>query len=171
MSTDRPLVNRVAASGLITLDLADYLPNVEIATFDLKDYLFRELILREKDFRAALAEHDWQGYAGKTLLVYCSTDAIIPMWAYMLIAAYATPHAEDIFQGTPTEYYHQHLLRRLGELDPTEFAGRRVVVKGCGDQPVPAAAYLELTRRLQPVVKSLMYGEPCSTVPIYKQPK
>ncbi len=173
MSTknESTLVNRVAASGLITIDLTTYLPKTETAHFDLKDYLFRELILREKDFRAAVAEHDWSAYEGKTLLVYCSSDAIIPMWAYMLVASKAAPYVEDIFQGDEEAYAHHYLYQQLDRIDWTQYTDKRIVIKGCGDRPVPPGAYLEMTRRLVAVAKSVMYGEPCSTVPIYKQKK
>lgn len=169
MSTETKLVNRVAASGLITIDLTDYLPKTDIAVFDLKDYLFRGLILREKDFREAVTEHDWAAYEGKVLLVYCSSDAIIPMWAYMLVATHATPFAAAVFQGDRTAYSHHYLYQQLAQLDISSFADQRIVIKGCGDEPVPPGAYLEITRLLQPVAKSIMYGEPCSTVPIYKK--
>ena len=139
--------------------------------FDLKDYLFRELILKEKDFRAALKEHDWSQYQDKVLLVFCSTNAIIPMWAYMLVAAYAAPFAKDVFEGNTSEYYRYAFRQRLEKLDISEYEQKRIVIKGCGDRPVPPIAYVELTRRLQPVAKSIMYGEPCSTVPIFKQPR
>ncbi|MGB3548421.1 MAG: DUF2480 family protein [Saprospiraceae bacterium] len=172
MSTP-PLVNRVANSRLLTFKLEEYLPEagVKFAHFDLKDYLFMEMILKEKDFRAALAEHDWEQYRGKILLVYCSADAIIPVWAYMLTATYAAPAAVDVFQGSEAEYYKAYFLRKLAGLDPALYEDQRVVVKGCSDRPVPEAAYLEITRRLRPVAKSIMYGEPCSTVPIYKAAK
>ena len=101
MSSDQPLVNRVANSGLITLNLEEFFPAEEVMAFDLKDYLFMELILKEKDFRQALKAHDWTQYEGKNLAVFCSTDAIIPVWAYMLVAAYASPHGGQIFLGAP----------------------------------------------------------------------
>lgn len=169
MKTEPTLVNRVAASGLITIDLTDYLPNAEVAVFDLKDHLFQGLILREKDFREAVAVHDWAAYQHKTLLVYCSSDAIIPMWAYMLVASSAAPYTQDIFQGDQLAYSHHYLYRQLAAVDWHTFAGQRIVIKGCGDREVPPGAYLEITRQLQPIAKSIMYGEPCSTVPIYKQ--
>jgi hypothetical protein len=169
MSTETKLVNRVAASGLITIDLTDYLPKTEVAVFDLKDYLFRELILKEKDFREAVKAHDWTAYEGKTLLVYCSSDAIIPMWAYMLVATHAAPYAATVFQGDREAYAHHYLYQQLAGLDLDSFTDQRIVIKGCGDEAVPAGAYLEITRLLQPVAKSIMYGEPCSTVPIYKR--
>ena len=168
---EQPLINRVANSGLITLKLEEFFPQQEVAHFDLKDYLFMEMILKEKDFRAAVKEHDWAQYEGKTLLVYCSTDAIIPVWAYMLVAAAAAPFAHDVFQGTADDYYRSFFLRRLDELDMEQYRDQRLVIKGCSDHPVPPAAYLEVTRRLQPLAKSIMYGEPCSTVPVYKQPR
>ncbi|RME97531.1 MAG: DUF2480 family protein [Bacteroidetes bacterium] len=166
-----PLVNRVAASGLITIRLEDYFPTTEIVSFDLKDYLFMELMLKEKDFRAALKAHDWSQYEGKVLLVYCSTDAIIPQWAYMLVAASAAPYAKDVFQGQAEAYYQTFYLRQIDQMDLEQYRDQRIVIKGCSEHPVPLAAYVELTRRLQPIARSLMYGEPCSTVPIYKRPR
>ena len=164
------MVNKVAASGLITLKLEEYWPTAPLVPFDLKDYLFMELILKEKDFREAIKEHDFAQYDGKTLLVYCSADAIIPAWAYMLVAAAAAPYAADVYQGTEEDYLRDHYRRVIRELDPADYADQRVVVKGCGDRDVPAAAYLEIALHLRPVVKSIMFGEPCSTVPVYKQP-
>lgn len=168
---DKPLVNRVAASGLITINLEDYFPTGEIVNFDLKDYLFMELILKEKDFRAALKEHDWSQYAKKNLLVFCSTDAIIPVWAYMLVAAYAEPHAAQIFQGEATEFYKLAFQKALEKIDGADYEQKRIVIKGCSEKPVPPSAYMELTRKLQPYAQSIMYGEPCSTVPIFKRPR
>ena len=164
------LVNKVAASGLITLKLEDHWPQQPLVSFDLKDYLFMELILKEKDFRAAIKEHDFSQYQDQVLLVYCSADAIIPAWAYMLVAAAAAPYASDIYQGTEAEYLRDHYRAVVRHFDLEEYAGQRVVVKGCGDRDVPPAAYLEVTARLQPVARSIMFGEPCSTVPVFKQP-
>ncbi len=164
------LVNRVAQSGLITLDLEVFYPEGEIAPFDLKDYLFMGLILKEKDFREALKAHDWAQYAGKNLAVFCSADAIIPMWAYMLVAASAAPYARDVFQGTPEQYVEAAFLKKLAALDLSPYEGKRLVIKGCSDKPVPPSAYVEITRRLQPIALSIMFGEPCSTVPVYKRP-
>ncbi len=168
--TEAPLINRVAESGLVTIDLEQYFPKADLAHFDLKDYLFMELILKEKDFREALRTHDWTQYAGKNLLVYCSADAIIPVWAFMLVATHAAPFANDIFQGDANEFYKAHYKKVIAALDIAAFTDKRLVIKGCSDLPVPAAAYLELTRHLQPVARSILYGEPCSTVPIYKKP-
>lgn len=165
------LVNRVASSGLVTLNLEEYFPKEERLIFDIKDYLFMGLILKEKDFRAALELHDWTQYKEKTLLVYCSADAIIPVWAYMLVSVCAAPHANNIFQGDEETYLKAHYYHVLESLDLQRYAGQRIVIKGCSEKPVPPAAYLTLSKRLQPLAKSIMYGEPCSTVPIFKKPK
>ncbi len=170
-NVEQPLVNRVAASGLVTLKLEEYFPKEELALFDLKGFLFMELILKEKDFREALKEHDWTQYEGKNLAVFCSADAIIPVWAYMLVTVYATPHAKEIFQGTADEFYKHIFQKALDQVDPSQYEGQRIVIKGCSDKPVPPSAYVELTRKLQPYALSIMYGEPCSTVPIFKRPK
>ena len=170
-NVDKPVVNRVANSGLLTLNLEDYFPTAERVVFDLKDYLYMELILKEKDFRAALEAHDWTRYADRQLLVYCSTDAIIPVWAYMLVATYATPHVAGVFQGTEAEFLKAHYHRVVGGIDAGAYADKRIVIKGCSDQPVPPEAYVALTAKLRPYARTLMYGEPCSTVPIYKRPR
>ena len=165
------LINRVANSGLVTIDLEEFYPAGEVVGFDLKDYLFMGMILKEKDFREALKAHDWAQYAGKNLAVYCSVDAIIPLWAYMLVASYAAAHALDVVLGTPDQFTEIAYLKKLAAIDPNDYAGKRLVIKGCSDKPVPASAYLEITRRLQPVALSIMFGEPCSTVPVYKKAK
>lgn len=167
---EQTLVNRVANSKLLTLDLETFYPEGEVLPFDLKDYLFMELILKEKDFREALAAHDWAQYAGKNLAVFCSTDAIVPLWAYMLVATYATPFVSDICLCKPEDFVETFFLKKINSLNINDFENGRVVVKGCSDKPVPASAYLEITRRLQPVARSIMFGEPCSTVPVYKRP-
>lgn len=165
------LVNRVAQSGLVTIDLEQYYPEGEIVPFDLKNYLFMELILKEKDFRESLSQHDWSQYTGKNLAVFCSADAIIPMWAYMLVATYAAPYAADVIQTTPDQLPEAIFWKKLAAVNPADYDGKRLVIKGCSDRPVPASAYLEITRKLQPVAQSIMFGEPCSTVPVYKKPK
>jgi len=171
MTEDKPLVNRVAKSGLITLNLEEHFPAAEMVEFDLKQYLYMELILKEKEFRAALKEHDWSQYEGKILLVFCSTDAIIPVWAYMLVASYAAPFATDVYQGRKEEYLRQYYERVIANFPAGDYQDQRIVIKGCSGKPVPASAYLALTRALRPFAKSVMYGEPCSTVPIFKKRK
>lgn len=168
---DKPLINRVAESGIITINLENFFPAEPVVSFDLKDYLFMELILKEKEFREALKAHDWAQYQGVNLLVFCSTDAIIPTWAFMLVTAYAEPYAKTIFQGTKEEFYKMAINRALDQVDTSVYQDQRVVVKGCGDKPVPPAAYVELTRKLRPYAQSIMFGEPCSTVPIFKRPR
>jgi hypothetical protein len=164
-------VNKVAESGIITLDLAKYLPGEsDIAAFDMKPFLFREMILREKDYRAALPTTDFQAYAGKHVALYCSVDAIIPVWAYMLAASALQPLAASTYFGTPEELKKHLVLQTIAGIDIAEYTDKRVVIKGCGDTPIPDAAYVAITAHLRGVVKSLMYGEPCSTVPVYKKP-
>lgn len=164
------LVNKVAESGIITLSLEQFIPVEEdIIVFDIKPFLFREMILREKDFRLALAEHNWDMYLDKQVTVTCSVDAIIPMWAYMLISSALTPVARYVYAGTKEEMMAHLILRNIEALEVAGYEEKRVVIKGCGDKVMPEAAYLAITNRLRPVVKSLMYGEPCSTVPVYKK--
>lgn len=169
--SEAPLVNRVASSGLITINLEDYYPSKEIIAFDLKDYLFHELILKEKDFRIALKEHNWQDYQDKIVLVYCSSDAILPVWSFMLVASYLKPMAAEVFQGSEEEFLKFHYYSVITEMDLSIHAEKRVVIKGCSDKHVPPSAYLEITKELQPYAQSIMYGEPCSTVPIFKRPR
>ncbi|MEI6947556.1 DUF2480 family protein [Paraflavisolibacter sp. H34] len=169
MNEGNEIINRVANSGLITIDLETYLPQEEILTFDLKDHLFRGLILKEKDFREALKNTDWEVYRDKYVAVTCSTDAIIPMWAFMLPASYLQPVAKDIFVGTAEEMHKHLFLKNLSALKAEDFADERVIIKGCGDRPVDSSAYAEVTKLLRPVAKSIMYGEACSNVPIFKK--
>jgi len=165
------IVNKVSESGLITLDLEQYYPRDTVALFDLKDYLFMGLILKEKDFREALKNLDWDAYRNKYVGVTCSADAIIPPWAYMLAAAYLQPVAKDVIMGDEKEVHKTIFLQNIQRIDVNEFTGQRVVVKGCGETPIGEFAYMEITKRLRPVAKTIMYGEPCSTVPIYKKPQ
>ena len=165
------IINKVAESGIITLDLSQYLPDeAQIAFFDMKPFLFREMILKEKDYRVALQTHDWAQYQHKQIAIGCSVDAIVPIWAYMLAASYLQPVATSVLFGTTDELKKNSLLARIANIDTNEYTDKRVVIKGCGDTPIPDAAYVAVTEHLRPVVKSIMYGEPCSTVPIYKKP-
>ncbi len=165
------IVNKVAESGLITLDLEEYYPKEETAVFDLKDHLFMGLILKEKDYREALKNNDWNIYQNKNVCITCSADAVIPMWAYMLTATYLQPVAKEVVFGNEDFLHRTLFLKNLSKIDPTEFADKRIVIKGCGDKNISETAYVEITKLLRPVVKSIMYGEPCSTVPIYKKAK
>lgn len=164
------LVNKVAESGIISLDLEAYYPQRKRMVFDLKGYLFMELILKEKDFRAALQSTDWELYRDADVAITCSADAIIPMWAYMLVASYLQPLAGEIVFGDEKKMISTLLLKNLETIRGEEYTDKRVVVKGCGDLEIPEEAFVAITKKLRPFVKSIMYGEPCSTVPIYKKP-
>lgn len=164
-----PFVNKVVESGLITLDLETWYPKGDTAVFDLKDYLFMGMILKEKDFREALKNLDWSKYAGKNVALYCSVDAIIPVWAWMLVASYLQPVANEIVMGDEKELHKRIFLKNLSAINVDEYADKRVVIKGCGETPIADYVYMEITRLLRPVVKSIMYGEPCSTVPVFKK--
>ena len=164
------IVNKVAQSGIITLDLEQFYPAEPVAEFDLKKYLVKELVLMEKPFREALKNINWGEYEGKLVAVYCSNDALIPLWAYMLVASCLEPYAKKIAFGYKEHAISEALKDAIAQIDVKEYAGARVVIKGCGDKALPPDAYIAVTARLQPVVQSLMYGEPCSTVPVYKKP-
>lgn len=166
---EQVFVNKVAESGIITLDLEVYLPHQPIVVFDLKGFLFMELIIKEKDFRQALQEWDWTQYQDAIVTVTCSTDAIIPVWAYMLVTTYLQPVASIVYFGTKDETTRRIISDNIAAVDAGSFIDQRVVVKGCGDKDLGPFAYLEATKLLRPVAKSIMYGEPCSTVPIYKR--
>ncbi len=163
------IINKVALSPLSTLDLEAFYPKGEIVVFDLKPHLFMEMIIKEKEFRAALQAVEWKQFQDKIVAVDCTADAIIPVWAYMLVASYLQPFANDIILGNEETAIRQTLLKRIAAIDINEYLDKRVVVKGCGEISIGEYAYLEITKRLRPVVKSIMYGEPCSTVPVYKK--
>lgn len=165
------IVNRVANSGLISLDLEEYYHPGERVVYDLKDNLYQGMILREKDFREFLKEYDWSSYQGKNVAILCSEDAIVPTWAYMLLATKLEPYAHMFVFGDLADLEKKLFYEALSHLDLEPYRGARVVVKGCSKHPVPIDAYVEVTRLLKPLVQSLMFGEPCSTVPLYKRPK
>jgi hypothetical protein len=167
---EEAMINKVAESGIITLNLEDYYPVNEVAVFDLKQFLFMELILKEKDFREALKNFDVSPYENKTVALTCSADAVIPMWAYMLVASLLQPVAKDIIFGSEEKVINDLLSRNIASIDTESYKGKRVVVKGCRELPVSESAYISITKLLRPFVKSIMYGEPCSTVPVYKAP-
>ncbi len=162
-------VNKVAESGIITLDPKSFLFEGEIKIFDLKDHLFMGLILKEKDFRAAVKAFDWSVYKDAKVAVFCSADAIIPVWAYMLVVTYLQPVAGEIYMGQPADFVKRLTQQNIDAIDISVYSDQRVVLKGCGDTPIPDFMYFEITHKLLPVVKSIMYGEPCSTVPVYKK--
>jgi hypothetical protein len=167
---NEPFVNKVAESGIITLDPASFLPEGETVVFDLKDYLFMGLILKEKDFREALKNLDWEQYRDKNVALTCTADAIIPVWAYMLVTTNLQPVAREIVMGEESDLKKQLFLKNIAKLNIKDYEDKRVVIKGCGEIPIGDFVYMELTKMLRPVAKSIMYGEPCSTVPVYKKP-
>ena len=164
-----PFINKVAESGLISVDLENWYPKGETAVFDMKDYLFMGLILKEKDFREALKNIDWSVYNNKNIALTCSADAIIPVWAWMLVATYLQPVANEIVLGDEKELHKKLFLKNLSSINVNEYTDKRVVIKGCGETPIGDFVYMEITKLLRPVAKSIMYGEPCSTVPVYKK--
>ncbi len=169
MDIQENIVNKVAQSGLVTLDPAAFYPAGERVVYDIKDNLFMGLMLREKDFREFVKEHDWTQYQDKYVAVTCSEDAIVPAWAYMLLANKMAPYAREVVFGDAEVLETVLFIKNIAKMDAEQYRDQRIVIKGCGDIPVPVSAYVELTKKLTPVVKSLMFGEPCSTVPIYKK--
>lgn len=169
MEIQENFVNKVAASGLVTLNLEEYYPAGDRLVYDIKENLFHGLMLREKDFREFIKTHDFTQYAGKNVAIICSADAIVPTWAYMLLSNRMKPHANEVVFGNLEVLEAVLFTKALSKIDINAFANERVVIKGCGDIAVPTSAYVELTNLLTPVVKSIMYGEPCSTVPVYKR--
>lgn len=169
MEIQEDFVNKVAQSGLVTLDPAAFYPAGERIVYDIKDNLFQGLILREKDFREFVKEHDWAQYEGKNVGITCSEDAIVPAWAYMLLANRMAPYAREVVFGNAEVLETVLFEKEMAKIDVEQYRDQRIVIKGCGDTPVPVSAYVELAKKLTPVVKSLMFGEPCSTVPLYKR--
>jgi hypothetical protein len=163
------IVNRVAQSQIKTINLEEIYPKEERVVFDLAPFLFQELVLREKEFRKALKEINWMDYSNKWVAIICTADAIIPNWAFMLVATYLTDVSKGYAIGNLTELEIMIADQLIGRLDPEDFAGRPVVVKGCSVYPVPLFAYGRIIAQIQSQAKSIMYGEPCSTVPLFKK--
>jgi hypothetical protein len=168
MDEDKTIVNRVAASGLITFDLEEYYQQGERVMLDLKDQLVEGLILKEKNFRQFIQDHNWKQYEGKFVAVTCSADAIIPMWAFMLAAIALKPYARVVEFGSLEQLEDRLFKEAMATVNWNSFKGKKVIVKGCSRYNVPPSVYVYLTTKLQPLVASLMYGEPCSTVPLFK---
>lgn len=163
------IINRVARSALVTFDLERYYPEGERRVIDIADWLFENCILKEKDFRASLATHSWEQYQDAFVALHCSTDAIIPAWAYMLITTYVSPYAKRVVLGGREALETALYQAVLEEINLSEYANKAVIIKGCSHKPVPPAAYVLATAKLQPVAKSLFYGEACSSVPLFKR--
>ncbi len=165
------IVNKVALSGLVTINLEELIHPGERVVYDIKDNLFHGLMLREKDFREFVKGHDWSLYTGKNVAIICSADAIVPTWAYMLLAVKLQPFANHFVFGDLEKLEQSLFQEALSKMDLEQYRDGKLVIKGCGNEPVPTYAYVEITRLLMPIAHSIMYGEPCSTVPLYKKPK
>lgn len=163
------LVNRVAQSSLVTLDLQKHYPTEPIIEYDIKQDLFKEMILKERDFRKSLKDKDWSEYQGAVVCVFCSVDAVIPMWAYMMITSYLEDYAHTVYAGTKQDYVRHQMRKNLDEIDWNQYEDGKIILRGCSDQPLPPDVYLYATKKLRPLVSSLMFGEACSAVPIYKR--
>lgn len=163
------IVNRVAQSKLMVVDLEDYYPEGKRVVFDIKDWLFEGFVLREKDFRQQVKEYDWSLHQDQYIALTCSTDAIIPAWAYMLLTMQFEPYAKKVCIGDleilESSIYHDI----INTLDLELYRDKPLIIKGCANKPVPANAYIMLSSKLKPVAKSIMYGEACSSVPLFKR--
>jgi hypothetical protein len=170
MDTIKPIVNKVAQKAIVNLDMEDYFPQPEeISSIDLKDFLFKGLILREAEFREAVNNTDWKKYEGKYVAIFCSTDAIIPMWAHMILSTELSPFAKDVAFSPPAHAAEIFLYRNLAKLNMDDFTNQRVIVKGCGERQIPEAAYVQIAQQLSKVARSIMFGEACSSVPVFKK--
>jgi hypothetical protein len=165
----KEIVNRVANSQLMTIDLEDYYPEGERVFFDIKDWLFKELVLRENEFRNYVKEHDWSAYQNSYVALGCSVEVIIPSWAFMLISLNLMPYAKQIVVGDLNALETSIFQNIIGDLEIEQFKDRPVIIKGCTNKPVPENAYILLTNRLKPIARSIMYGEACSSVPLFKR--
>jgi fructose-1-phosphate kinase PfkB-like protein len=163
------IINKVANSALITIDLTDYAPKETIAVLDIKDFLFEGIILKEKTFRKTLKEFDFSVYTDKIVALYCSLDVIVPMWAFMLLTSYLNNSAAKIHFGTKEEVFQKIFSDNIDAIDVTKFENKKVIVKGCGQVPLTEALYIAITKKLQNTVSSLMFGEACSAVPVFKK--
>ncbi|HQF27128.1 MAG TPA: DUF2480 family protein [Bacteroidia bacterium] len=166
---DNVIFNKVAQSGLITINLEELYPVGERVIIDIREQLIEDFLLREKSFREFIASEDWSKYSGKFVSIHCSNDAIIPMWAWMLLASALEPFAKKIVFGNASTLEDELFSEVVSKINPEEYHDARVVIKGCSDKPVPVSAYVALTALLRPVAKSILFGEPCSTVPVYKK--
>ncbi|MTI20762.1 DUF2480 family protein [Fulvivirga sp. RKSG066] len=171
MAQTGEIINRVEKSPLLTINLEDYYPHGERVQLDIAPWLFQGMILKEKDFRAEVKEHDWSKYQDQFVAITCSADAIVPTWAYMLIASKLQEYAKMFIFGSKTELEKILFKNSLEKINPEDYTDKKLVIKGCSDLKITEFAYVEIVRLLKPVASSIMYGEPCSTVPIYKAPR
>lgn len=171
MESGNEIVNRVASSSLVVFDLEELHAPGERVLLDIKDQLYQGMILKEKPFRDFVRAHDWSQYAGKFVAITCSEDAIVPTWAYMLLASALEPHARGMVFGNLEDLETKIFYDALASVDWEKFRDSKVVIKGCSKVAVPIPAYVEATRRMRGVASSIMFGEPCSTVPVFKKPR
>ena len=162
------IINRVSNSQLITIDLTDYAPKVSVKELDIKDFLFQGIVLKEKEFRVNLKEFDFSNYTNKTVALNCSADAIVPMWAFMLVTSYLNSVNADIHFGIKEDVFQQIFTNNINSIDASKFENKKVIVKGCGQIPLKESLYIAITKKLQNTVSSLMFGEACSAVPVLK---
>ena len=167
----KEIKNRVAESKLVTIDLEDYYQQGKRVVFDIKEWLFQELILKEKDFRNQVQNHDWSQYQGDFVVLSCSADAIIPSWAYLLITSQMSPFAQRIVVGDLVTLETAIYQEIISNLSIDDYKNKPIIIKGCANKPIPETAYIQLISRLIPIAKSVMYGEACSTVPLFKSNK
>lgn len=163
------IVNRVANSKLVVVDLEDYYPQGQRTVLDIKDWLFQELVLREKDFREHVKQHDWAQYQNHYVALTCTSDAIVPAWAFMLLTVHLEPYAKTIVIGSLEQLETSIYQEVIQNLDTATFVDQPLIIKGCAHKPVPANAYIMLSQKLKPIARSIMYGEACSSVPLYKR--
>ncbi|NBV14173.1 MAG: DUF2480 family protein [Sphingobacteriia bacterium] len=163
------IINKVAQSGLVTFNLQDYYTQGKRQVLDIQEWLFKGLMLKEKEFREFVKAHDWSQYSGGCVSIICSADAIVPTWAYMLIATKLQPHTDNFVFGSLSELETELFVRALSKVDFSNYTDAKIVIKGCSEVEVPIAIYVEVTRLLMPFAAKLMYGEPCSTVPLWKK--
>lgn len=163
------IINRVAGSKLVVVDLEDYYPKGQRTVFDIKEWLFQELVLREKDFRDHVKQHDWSQYQDQYVALTCTSDAIVPAWAFMLLTMHLQPFAKTIIVGGLEQLETSIYQDIIQNLETDAFIDQPLIIKGCSNKPVPANAYIMLSQKLKPVARSIMYGEACSSVPLYKR--
>lgn len=163
------IINRVANSKLLTFDLEEIYPKGERVPFDISPWLMEGIVLRESEFREKAKEHDWAQYSNKYVALYCSTDAIVPGWAYLLLSLHLAPYVAKVTVGTLEELESILFAELLQNIDVSEYKDKAVIIKGCAHKPIPQNAYVLLAQKLQPLAKSIMYGEACSAVPLFKR--
>ena len=168
---EQPIVNRVAKSKIQTFDLEKIYPDGERVALDISQWLYKGFVVKEKEFRESLKKHNWNQYQDQFIAIYCSNDAIVPEWAYMLITTYLNDYALKIVYGSLHELEIQLFNDVIRQIDPEEYSDKPVIIKGCSEKSIPQNAYIQLIQKLQPVVKSMMFGEACSSVPLYKKPR